>query len=69
MVVLAIELYQVRFKVVTDPGEDTSQIDEYLFGEYFTPVLRNEDQMYMHPKYAMSTVTNTVVIYHRPSIQ
>jgi hypothetical protein len=24
MVVLAVELYQFRFKVITDPGEDTS---------------------------------------------
>ena len=36
MIVFAVELSQFRFKVVTDPGQDTSQIDEYLFGKYFS---------------------------------
>ena|ERR1700728_2476308 len=44
-------------------------MDEYLFGEYLSSVFCDEDQMYVHLKYAMSTATNTVFIFHRPSIQ
>src|ERR1035438_2803173 len=68
MVVLAIELYQFGSKVVAYSGKDAPQIVEYLFGEALPPVFCNEDQVYMHHEYAVSSVSNIVVVLHRPRI-
>ena len=45
MVVLAIELYQFRFKVVTDAGKEALQSVEYLLGEDLAPVFCADDQV------------------------
>src|ERR1035438_3534069 len=68
MVVLAIELYQFRFKVVAYSGKDAPQIVEYLFGEDLPPVFCDEDQVHMHHEDAVSSVPNVIAFLHRPRI-
>jgi hypothetical protein len=68
MVVLAIELYQFRFKVVADRSKDASQIVEHLFGEDLSPVFRDEDQMHVHLKHTVPSMSNIVAFLHRPRI-
>jgi hypothetical protein len=69
MILFAIELYQLRFKVVTDPGKDAAQIVKYLFGEDLAPVFCDKDQVYVHIKNTMPSMSNIVAFLHRPSIQ
>ena len=68
MVILAIKLYQICFKVSTDPGEDAAQVVNHFFGEHATAVFRHKDQVDVHSENAMSAMSNIVVIFHRPSI-
>jgi hypothetical protein len=69
VVVFAIELYQLSFKVVTDLFEDASQVAPYLIGEDAAPVLGYEDQMYVHLEYTVPTVANAALFIHIPMIQ
>jgi hypothetical protein len=48
MVLLAIKLHQLSFKVVTDTGKDSLQIAERLFGEDLSPASCAEDQVNVH---------------------
>lgn len=67
MIVLTVELRQLRLKVGADAGKYFLQIIEYGFGEHATAVFRYEDQMHMHHKYTMSSAANLVVaFFHRP---
>ena len=68
MVILAVELYQFGLEVVTHASEDFSQVIDHLFGEYTTAVFCHKDQVNMHVKNTLSTVSNIVIFLHRPSI-
>ena len=68
MVMFPVEFHQFRFKIMADPGEYSPQVVNDLFGEHATAVFGHKDQVDMHLKNAMSSVSYFVVFSHRPSI-
>jgi putative transposase len=66
MVILAVELNKHCLKVCADGGKDAGKVVENLLCEDVAPVFCYEDQMHVHHKYAVSSVSNVVVIAHRP---
>ena len=66
VIVFAIELNQFRLKVCANAFKDFAQVVNHLFGEDATAVFGHEDQMHMHQENTVSTVSNLVVISHRP---
>ena len=68
MIVFTVELHQFRFKVVTYVREDYFQLIQNRFCEYVTPVFCYKDQMHMHIENAVSSMSNIIVFFHRPSI-
>ena len=68
MVVLAIELYQFRFKVFAYSRKDAPQIVEHLFCEDISPAFCDEDQVDVHHENGLSPVSNIVVFLHGPRV-
>ena len=68
MVVLAVELHQFRLEVGAYGSKDAAQVVDHFFGEYATSIFSHKDQMYVHVKNTVPTVSNIVVFLHRPSI-
>ena len=68
MIVLAVELYHSRFKVVANAGENVLEIGQDFPSKHASPVLRYEDQVDMHGENTMPAMTNVVAFLHRPSI-
>ncbi len=66
VIVFAIELNQFRLKVCANAFKDLAQVVNHLFGEDATAVFGHKDQMHMHQENTVSTVSNLVVISHRP---
>lgn len=48
MVIFAVKLHLLSFKISAYPSKNWAQIVEYFFGEYVTPILGYKDQVYMH---------------------
>lgn len=68
MVIFAVELHQLRLEVGAYGGKDAAQVIDHFFGEYATSIFSHKDQMNVHVKNTVSTVSNIVVFLHRPSI-
>ena len=66
VIVFAVHLNQLGFEVRTDLGEDMSQCFNSFAVEDAAAVFGHEDQMDVHSKNAMSTVTKVLDIWHRP---
>ena len=66
MIVFAVHLNQLGFEVRTNLGEDMSQCLNRFAVEDAAAVFGHEDQMDVHSKNAMSTVTKVLDIWHRP---
>src|SRR3989304_3135933 len=67
MILLAVELHQLRLEVAANLGEDAAQVVENGFGEHATPIFCHKDQMDVHLEYAVPAVSNILVIVHRPN--
>ena len=67
VIALPVHLHQHRLKVGADLGEDRSQFLNRLAVEHTAAVFRDEDQMDVHCKDAVSTVPNVLEIRHRPN--
>ncbi len=67
MIVLAVELHQFRLEVAADLGEDAAQVVENGFGEHTTSIFRHKDQVDVHLEYTVPTVSNILVMVHRPN--
>ena len=48
MVILTIELSQMRLEDGADAGEDAAQVVQYIFGENVAPILGHKDQVNMY---------------------
>jgi hypothetical protein len=66
MIALTIHLYQRGFKIGAYLGEDMSQMFNSLAVKDATSIFGHEDQMNMHCKNTMSTVSKVLDISHRP---
>jgi len=66
MVALAIHLDQGSLKVRADLGEHPAQAIYSIAVEYLAAIFRYKDQMDVHLKNAVPSVSNFVVIAHRP---
>ena len=66
MVIFTIELHQFRLKVCAEAGKYRAQVVKNFFGEDFTTVFRQEDQMHVLQENAVSSMSNIVGIIHRP---
>jgi hypothetical protein len=69
VVVLAVELFKFGFNVIADFGEDVLQIAQYLFREYPASAFGHKDQVHILLEYTVSIMSNTIVIFYRPSGQ
>jgi len=67
VIIFSVHLDQFRVEIGADLGEDRSQMSDGIAIEHFPAVFGDKDQMNMHLEYAVSSVPNIVVIYHRPS--
>jgi putative transposase len=67
MVVFAVHLNQLRLKISTGLGEDHSQPVNGVAIKHFAPIFRHKDQMYVHVKNTMPSVSYVVDIIHRPN--
>jgi len=67
VIIFSVHLDQFRVEIGADLGEDRSQMSDGIAIERFAAVFGDKDQMNMHLEYAVSSVPNIVVIYHRPS--
>ena len=68
MVILAVHLNQRCLEVRADSPEHVAQPFNSIAIEYFAPVFRHKDQMYVHLKNAVPALSNVVVFFHRPTI-
>ena len=66
IIIFTIKRHQFRFKVCADARKYRVQVVKNRFGEDFTAVFGDKDQVYMHQKNAVSSTANSVVISHRP---
>ncbi len=67
MVILAVELDQFSLKVKTSLREDDVQVIQDFFGEHIASIFGDEDQMNVHQKYTVSSVSNVWIVSHRPN--
>ena len=65
----AVEFGKNGIEVGANPGENFVQGSEMRPAKAGSPVFGHEDQVDMHPEYAMSTGAITDLIFHRPMIQ
>jgi len=68
MVIFAVHLGKRCLKVRANSPEQAAKPFNRIAIEYFAPVFRHKDQMYVHLKNTVSAVSNIVVFHHRPSI-
>ena len=68
MVILSVKLYQFSLEVGTHASEDVAQVVKHFFCEYTSTIFSHEHQVNVHIENAMSSVSNIVVFFHRPSI-
>jgi hypothetical protein len=68
MIVLAVHLNQLRFEVGADLGEDRSQSVDGVTVEHVATVFRHKDQVNVHLKNTVPSMSNIVVITHRPRV-
>jgi putative transposase len=68
MVILSVELNQFGLEVGAYGGKDAAQVVDHFFGEYTTSIFSHKDQVNVHVKNTVPTVSNIVVFLHRPSI-
>jgi hypothetical protein len=66
MVILAVQLDQVRLEVSTDLAEDGAKSLDGIRIEHTVAVLRHKDQVNVHLELAVSSVSNVFVFGHRP---
>jgi putative transposase len=66
MVVLSVEFHQFCLKVSTDARKYRTKVLQNFFCEDFSPIFCNEDQMDVHVKNTVSSVSYFVVFSHRP---
>ena len=66
MVVFAVHFDQFRIEVGAYVSEDQSEVGKRCFAEYLSAVFRDEDQVDVHRKNAMSSGSIGVAIGHRP---
>lgn len=65
MVGLAVELFESAVELLAYVGEDTFECRQMRVGEYFMPILGDEDQMYMHVIDAVSSLAYFIVSRHK----
>ncbi|AKX50278.1 hypothetical protein AKN89_01330 [Thiopseudomonas alkaliphila] len=68
MIVLAVHFDQLRLEVGAGLGEDGAQQTEGVAIEHSAVVFRHKDQMDVHLKNTVLSVSNIVVIAHRPRV-
>ncbi len=68
MVVPAVHLDQLRLEVSADLGEDHAQPVDGVAIKHAAAIFRHKDQVNVHLKNAVSSVSNIVVIAHRPRV-
>ncbi len=66
MILLAIEFYKCCLKVFTYACEYQLQFTHDLLSEYFPSILCNKDQVYVHCKYACSSMPQIIDFFIRP---
>jgi len=64
----AVEFGKNGIEVGANPGENIVQGSEMLPAKTGAPVFSHEDQVDMHPEYAMPACTITKFIFHGPMI-
>lgn len=67
MVVFAVHFDQVCLEASTDIAEDGAKPLDSIPIEYFAAIFRHKNQVDVHLKYAMPTVSNVIVFCHRPN--
>jgi len=58
MVAFAVHFDEFRLEVGTHLGEDTTQPPDGIGIEYLTAIFSYEDQMHVHPKNAVSSMSD-----------
>jgi putative transposase len=67
MVFFAIHLDQSGLEFLADTCKEMAQLVQSCAVENHTTILGDEDQMYMQIKYAVSAMSDLVVLWHRPN--
>lgn len=68
MVIFAVHLNKGCLEVRADSPEHAAQPFNRVAIEYLAPIFRHKDQMDVHLKNTVPTVSNVVVFFHRPTI-
>jgi hypothetical protein len=66
MVVLRVELHQLRLEVGADTVDDYLQVVQDGFGEHFAAIPGQEDQIGVRQKYTVRALLNVVAAARRP---
>lgn len=66
MIVLAVHLNELRIKVGAGLGKDDSKPLNGVAIEHSAAIFRHKDQMDVHLENAVPSMSNIVVIAHRP---
>ena len=66
MIVLSVELYQLRVEILADVGKDDLHGIQMLFLEHIASILSNKDQMCVKRKNTMPTMPQIAVCFARP---
>jgi putative transposase len=67
VIILAVELDQMRLKIDADLGEDVAQVIKDVLGKDAAPILGHEDQVNVHQKDTRPSASKIVVAAHRPN--
>ncbi len=62
MIVLTVHFDQFCLEVSADPGEDGTKSPDGAAIEHIAAIFRHKDQMNMHLKDAMSSMSNSLLI-------
>ncbi|EGO80801.1 hypothetical protein SAMN05660380_02169 [Xylella fastidiosa] len=68
VIVLTVHFDQFCLEIGADPGEDGTKSLDGVAIEHIAAIFRHKDQMNMHLKDAMSSMSNIVFIAHRPRV-
>lgn len=68
MVVFAVELHKLGLEVLAHAGEDGLKVLKRLLGQDGSSIFCNKDQVDVHGKYAVSTMSDIACLVHRPMI-
>ena len=66
VVILAIKVNPLGFKIDTHGCEDSLKVFQNGFCEYAASVFSHKDQMHMHLEDAVPPLSNFIIIAHRP---